>query len=1414
MHIVAKLEIWRYLELCGYAGMILFAAAAAYIFWKVKIYEAFWYFSKKWKRKREWKKQYRKRMKVLICVCVSGICFTAGCSRTELASVKNRPVKANMFSVSAREMPTAADTVPEIIILPSDKCNLVENINYYNEGIYGKISVEKEWVEKGEIMLRAVPLDNVAEEEAGIDRESSEDGSYKIQDWYVDENRVEFYFNLQGKWMIAFSCRIKTEENSSEQVYTAESEPFVVDREEPELSVIYGNCREISSAKSSEENVNRIIQRNIKRISSSDCEVFASGKGEVTIKIKEDYFSPEDVRIKVFKEDYESGRKQDVAKQWEQRGQSGNNQKLNGGKWEQKGNTFILQYQWEEEGHYQFHIEYEDKAGNRLTAQENSETDFCMDGSAYEGPTYTLDNTPPELKAFIYDQEPGKIWGARSYFTESPVIIVEIEEENFNQQDFSFQNVMTRADRRQIRPLCSEDDYAIVWTSSYEKGKRRNRAVIALKEEANYTFSGWVTDGCGQKSSVQEGQCTYDTTPPEIMIRIKGQDFFAPYETYQYFGRKKMIVSVTAKDDISGVQAIMHKEGREESEGSEAVISSNEKTDVLKDDLSEYSTDIVVSQQDFKGTIFIWAKNFAGQKSREVNSPGMILASPSMHQNSSGITLELSEADYTDEKKKVKYYRGPITITAKGTDSYAGIREFTLDIRDQRRHKQEKAVSEEEQPSRGQESGWLDSDWQNKNQKKDIVYEKMLTMHVKAEDFQDTGEKKPLKIGATLIDNAGNQTSEKYKEYRVVTDSQKPEVGVVYDTDDAENGQYYNCTRTATVTVRDRNFNPHAVRWDISGSNQNYQIGRWTGEGELHQCQVTFAEEGKNYRIKLEVEDYAGNKTVWDEDHNFTIDKTPPVIEMAIDAGNAENKIYYRSPQKITFHVKDKNIDPESAAVYFQNRRKKGKTISLTHTESNHYIATQMYKKDGEYRLYFQCTDLAGNVSKSEQALRFVIDRTAPEIQVDGAADNMAYTGKVCPSVTVRDKNLADGLVNVKLEKIDGAVNRAIDGVADGASASGVSAVIAKYTWVNFPYNEEADGVYRLQAYAEDLAGNHSTLGKGIVFTVNRFGSVYVLQDGLETILKRGYMRKPEGIVITEYSVNPVDTRITILKDNQSWRELYLGDIPSEKESAQEMTQRYHQPAAKSKIESLWQRETRDGKYAVLTGKAVLGERSGWYVKRHFISERNFREEGTYQITLESSGYIMKNGKRNIIKETSSTLRGKTIYFTVDKTPPVVQIGGLEQEYYEEETHPFVITVMDNFAFAHMDLTIRREDADEKEETIRITPDDLESNQSVVKELKAYEGRQTISYQAWDAAGNCLDSEKAGEEISCVVLSREMVEKRKSNVKSELGEAKDWGETENPRRSTAGLISQIAGLLLAVLGLAAAAGAAGYRKLF
>ena len=72
--------------------------------------------------------------------------------------------------------------------------------------------------------------------------------------------------------------------------FLAASEVFVTDREQPELEVTYENCQNISNAWSSSDAVNRVIERGQSRILSSDYEVSASGKGQVSIRIEEDYF--------------------------------------------------------------------------------------------------------------------------------------------------------------------------------------------------------------------------------------------------------------------------------------------------------------------------------------------------------------------------------------------------------------------------------------------------------------------------------------------------------------------------------------------------------------------------------------------------------------------------------------------------------------------------------------------------------------------------------------------------------------------------------------------------------------------------------------------------------------------------------------------------------------------------------------------------------------------------------------------------------------------------------------------------------------------------------------------------------------------------------------------------------------------
>ena len=1435
--------LWNQLEFCGYVGTVLFFVAAALIFWKMRVYDSFLFFLREMQRKQKRKKTQKKKKqrRTLWGKHMPG--------KRKASGAENAARKASGLlclgmilllmgngTVQARDTASAKTQDLTVSLLPLGDGRLVDGVCYYNKGIEGRISLPGDLV-IGETQILALPQDEVAREAAknmGSDFYDEATGSCVVGNWETEnvptgETTIMFTFQMQGRWKISVTGSAsgeeaggnETDENEagenganenggSEEAgnsfCTGESEEFVIDKEAPLLSVTYGNVKDISSARSSGANVNRPIQRGLHQITSPGCEVSAAGTGQVTIRVKEDYFIPENVKITVYKEDYETGEKKDVTKKFERYIVSESRQTAdtsaqenrsirrtvsesaqedrsirraknesaqaedNTDGWRQEGDSFVLRYQWEQEGHYQFCVTGEDLAGNVLTAEEKGETAACMDENGYAGPLYTMDNTAPVLRAFTYDRSAAHTWGTRSYFTESPFLIVEIEEENFNRGDFSLQDVQTWADGSMIRPVWQADAGSLVWTSYYEEGKRINRAVLPIREEANHTFSGQAADICGHRSAIRTGECTYDATPPEVEVCVKDADYFIPYRSYQYFGKKKFVISITAKDTISGARTLSYylkEEGQGGLPEESFVLFQNEKENVRTDDLSEYTREIVIDQEDFRGRICVQAGDFAGWKSAEAESPGLILSSWAVHQKNSRILLELSEADYTDEDRKIKYYRYPIVVTAKGENSHAGVGVLTLHASGQRQTRKDSADNQEKNISSRDEK----TDRQTRvnlrervdlRDKEDVCYQAAASLRLDPAQFGEGDEENPVELEAVLKDNAGHRTTLQYGDYRIVADAEKPEITVTYDTYSAKNGKYYNCARTAMVTVRDRNFDPSSVRWQISGSNDDYHIGRWTGRGEKHQCQVVFSGEGKNYQIKLTAADYAGNQTVWDKDTAFTIDKTPPVIRMEMDTAQAANAFYYRRPQEVRFFVKDKNVNTDTAAVCRQNGEKI--SVGLTAAGGNRYTAVRTYRKDGKYVLRFRCEDLAGNVTRSENVLRFVIDRTPPEVRAAGVKNGMGYAGEVRPSVTVTDRNLDRNAVYVRLERTDRAETVAANergytapAVAGQSREDRAETAVRRgrqYMWGDFPHEEGADGIYRLQAYARDLAGNQAALGEGITFTVNRYGSVYVLSDSLQDTIEKGYTKSDEGIVITEYSVNPVDTRVTLLKDNQSLRELYpdktpgAGGAPENQQSVRLGTAGGTAQAGQARISAggtaqagqagisaggtaqagqteisvggtaqagqarisadgtaqagrtrisadgtaqVERTEASAGGYSVLSDRVGSGSRTGWYVKRHYISGENFEEEGTYQITLESGAYVMRGGRKKMIRETSSSLRGVPILFAVDRTPPTVQIGGLEEDMYEEENHSFVITVMDNCAFDHMDVRVRYE---------------------------------------------------------------------------------------------------------------------------
>ena len=72
-----------------------------------------------------------------------------------------------------------------------------------------------------------------------------------------------------------------------------------------------------------------------------------------------------------------------------------------------------------------------------------------------------------------------------------------------------------------------------------------------------------------------------------------------------------------------------------------------------------------------------------------------------------------------------------------------------------------------------------------------------------------------------MTDNAGH-VSEEVLEQGIIIDTEKPVIKVEYDRNNQT--EYYNTERKARVIVKERNFRPELVKWDIKGSNQEYHI--------------------------------------------------------------------------------------------------------------------------------------------------------------------------------------------------------------------------------------------------------------------------------------------------------------------------------------------------------------------------------------------------------------------------------------------------------------------------------------------------------------------------------------------------------------------------------------------------------------
>ena len=576
----------------------------------------------------------------------------------------------------------------------------------------------------------------------------------------------------------------------------------------------------------------------------------------------------------------------------------------------------------------------------------------------------------------------------------------------------------------------------------------------------------------------------------------------------------------------------------------------------------------------------------------------------------------------------------------------------------------------------------------------------------------DTYNSNDVRVTACAADWADNEGTAQAIPLQI--DVTAPSISVSWDLNDPANGRYYNATRTATVTITDRNFDPNRTELSITNTDgAPASIGGWTVSQDMGVsdsasavCQVSFPEDG-DYTFTLNAVDLAGNSTAYGQTDEFTIDKTAPVITVAYDNNDARHGNYYKESRTAAVTINEHNFDAASVqtaiTASLEGQGIAAPSLGGFSGSGDVHTATVVYDADGEYTFDIQYTDLAGNPAQEYIPDHFTVDLTAPQVNIFDIVDQSANRDRVAPGVEYTDINYDPEGVEITLTGAnsgDANVESSISSIENGQ----------RIQYSDFARTEEMDDLYTLTAKITDLAGNLTE--KAVRFSVNRYGSVFVLDEASHEWLHQGgaayrYANQETEIGVMEINVDEIDAySIAVDRD---------GELKNLEEGSEFEVEKTRNEAA-------------------------------WRVNYYHIKAENFAEEGNYDVTITSRDKAANQVNNQTVKKSDGAL---PIEFTIDKTAPTVVVSGIENGgRYMADSRNMMLDVKDNLALDTVSITV----GDGEPEIIR-AEELREADGIISRPISSSDRYQTVRITAADAAGNVLGQEAPGDEGVDIILS-------------------------------------------------------------
>lgn len=314
-------------------------------------------------------------------------------------------------------------------------------------------------------------------------------------------------------------------------------------------------------------------------------------------------------------------------------------------------------------------------------------------------------------------------------------------------------------------------------------------------------------------------------------------------------------------------------------------------------------------------------------------------------------------------------------------------------------------------------------------------------------------------------DLAGNKAIG-YNSESFTIDKKNPKLSVTFDNNNSSNGNYYNGSRVATVSIIEKNFSPSLVKYKGDG-----KLGNWSSSGDVHTCRVTFDRDGR-YNFNVGVLDKAGNTTNSFNSNEFVIDKSTPTLSIE----GVQDGVSYKKNISLVVSSTDENIDKNRSKVELIGRTNGLVGLSGGFTDKSGAFSLKGFsdKKESDdlYTLKAIIYDKAGNsieeelvfsVNRFGSSYKFLETHLLGNIVSKGEVVNLKETSVDRLDMTKTKVSIIKDGKELDVSKRDIGINET--GGTDGPWV---------YTYKVNKSVFNGDGKYQVQVYSETIDGSEN----------------------------------------------------------------------------------------------------------------------------------------------------------------------------------------------------------------------------------------------------------------------------------------------------------------------------------------------------